>query len=79
VISGLTFSSLTRKAVDDYGIHRRVIKLLTLLLPSKGQPIHQVKCNLKEIAGELNDNPELKAEGTGEKLDGKVQEKICKI
>ncbi|RPH49110.1 MAG: CsbD family protein [Desulfobacteraceae bacterium] len=53
--------------------------MLTLLLPSKGQPIHQVKCNLKEIAGELNDNPELKAEGTGEKLDGKVQEKICKI
>jgi len=40
---------------------------------------HQVKGKLKEIAGELNDNPELKAEGTGEKLAGKVQEKIGQI
>jgi len=49
------------------------------LLYRKGQPIHQVKGKLKEIAEELNDNPELKAEGTGEKLAGKVQEKIGQI
>ena len=40
---------------------------------------HQVKGKLKEIAGELSDNPDLEAEGTGEKIAGKVQEKIGQI
>ena len=33
----------------------------------------------KEIARELNDNPELEAEGAGEKIAGKVQEKIGQV
>jgi uncharacterized protein YjbJ (UPF0337 family) len=37
---------------------------------------HQVKGKIKEIAGELSDHPELEAEGTDEKIAGKVQEKI---
>jgi uncharacterized protein YjbJ (UPF0337 family) len=34
---------------------------------------------LKEIAGELSDNPKLEAEGTGEKIAGIVQEKIGQV
>ena len=37
---------------------------------------HEVKGKVKEVAGELSDNPELEAEGTGEKIAGKVQNKI---
>jgi uncharacterized protein YjbJ (UPF0337 family) len=40
---------------------------------------HKVKGKLKELAGELSDNPKLEAEGTGEKIAGKVQEKIGQI
>jgi len=41
--------------------------------------LHQVKGKLKEIAGEVSDNKELEAEGTGEKIAGKVQEKIDQL
>jgi len=34
---------------------------------------------LKEIAGELSDNPKLEAEGTEEKIGGLVQEKIGQV
>ena len=40
---------------------------------------HQIKGKIKEVAGELSDNPELEAEGTGEKVAGKVQEKIGQV
>ena len=40
---------------------------------------HQIKGKVKEIAGELSDNPKLEAEGTGEKIAGKVQEKIGQV
>jgi uncharacterized protein YjbJ (UPF0337 family) len=40
---------------------------------------HQVKGTVKEIAGKLSDNPKLEDEGTGEKIAGKVQEKIGQI
>ncbi len=40
---------------------------------------HQMKGKVKEIAGELSDNPKLEAEGTGEKIAGKVQEKIGQV
>jgi len=36
---------------------------------------HQVKGKIKEVAGKLSDNAELEAEGTDEKIAGKVQEK----
>jgi uncharacterized protein YjbJ (UPF0337 family) len=42
---------------------------------AKGK-FHQAKGKVKEIAGELTDNPKLKAEGVGEKTAGKVQEKF---
>jgi len=35
---------------------------------------HEVKGKVKEVAGELSDNPKLEAEGTDEKIAGKVQE-----
>ena len=41
--------------------------------------LHQIKGKLKEIAGELSDNPKLEAEGTAEKIAGKVQEKIGQV
>ena len=40
---------------------------------------HKVKGTLKEIAGKLNDDPKLEAEGTGEKMAGLVQEKIGQV
>jgi len=40
---------------------------------------HKIKGMLKEIAGELSDNRRLETEGTGEKMAGKVQEKIGQI
>ena len=40
---------------------------------------HEVKGKAKEIAGEISDNPELEAEGTGEKVAGKVQKKIGQV
>ena len=38
-----------------------------------------MKGKAKEVAGKLIDNPELEAEGTGEKIAGKVQEKIGEV
>jgi uncharacterized protein YjbJ (UPF0337 family) len=35
-----------------------------------------MKGNIKEVAGKLSYKHELKTEGTGEKIAGKVQEKI---
>jgi uncharacterized protein YjbJ (UPF0337 family) len=40
---------------------------------------HKVKGKIKEIAGELTDDPKLEAEGTNEKIAGKVQEKIGQV
>ena len=40
---------------------------------------HQATGKLKEIAGKLSMNPKLEAEGTGEKIAGKVQEKIGQV
>lgn len=39
----------------------------------------QAKGTIKEVAGDLTDNPKLEAEGTGEKIDGNVQKKIGQI
>jgi len=41
--------------------------------------LHQVKGKIKEVAGKLADDPELEGEGTGEKIAGKVQEKIGQV
>ena len=40
---------------------------------------HKARGKVKEVAGELSDNPKLEAEGTAEKIAGKVQEKIGQI
>jgi uncharacterized protein YjbJ (UPF0337 family) len=40
---------------------------------------HKLKGTVKEIAGKLSDNPKLETEGTGEKIAGKVQEKIGQV
>jgi len=40
---------------------------------------HEAKGAAKEIAGKLTDNPKLEGEGTGEKIAGKIQEKIGQI
>jgi len=37
---------------------------------------HEVKGKIKEMAGDVTDNEELEAEGTGEKVAGKTQQKI---
>lgn len=40
---------------------------------------HEVKGAAKEIAGKLSDNPELEGEGLGEKIAGKVQNKVGQV
>jgi uncharacterized protein YjbJ (UPF0337 family) len=40
---------------------------------------HQAVGKIKEVAGEITDNPKLKGEGTGEKMAGKVQVKIGEV
>lgn len=40
---------------------------------------HKAKGKVKEVAGKLDDNPKLEAEGVGEKIAGKVQEMIGQI
>ncbi|MHB9097839.1 MAG: CsbD family protein [Syntrophales bacterium] len=40
---------------------------------------HKIKGKVKEVAGQLRDNPSLEAEGTDEKVAGKVQEKIGQV
>ena len=40
---------------------------------------HQMKGKVKEVAGDLTDNPKLEAEGTGEKMVGKAQEKMGQV
>jgi uncharacterized protein YjbJ (UPF0337 family) len=37
---------------------------------------HELKGKVKEVAGKLSDNPKLEAEGTGERIAGKVQGKF---
>ena len=40
---------------------------------------HQMKGRIKEIAGELTDNPKLKAAGAYEKMSGMIQERIGQV
>lgn len=40
---------------------------------------HELKGKAKEIAGKVTDNPKLEAEGTGEKISGKIQGKIGQV
>jgi uncharacterized protein YjbJ (UPF0337 family) len=40
---------------------------------------HEAKGKVKEMAGKITDNPQLEAEGKGEKIAGKVQTKIGQI
>ncbi len=40
---------------------------------------HKAKGRVKEVAGELSDNPKLEAEGIAEKMAGTVQEKIGQV
>jgi uncharacterized protein YjbJ (UPF0337 family) len=40
---------------------------------------HQMKGKVKEVVGQLSDNPKLEAEGVGEKIAGQVQEKIGQV
>jgi uncharacterized protein YjbJ (UPF0337 family) len=42
-------------------------------------PLHLVKGAVKETAGQLMNDSDLTAEGQGEKLAGKVQEKVGQI
>jgi len=40
---------------------------------------HEAKGKVKEMTGEITDNPELEANGKAEKIGGKVQEKIGQV
>ena len=41
--------------------------------------LHEVTGKVREIAGILSDNPKLEAEGIGEKIAGKLQQKVGQI
>ncbi len=40
---------------------------------------HEVKGEVKRVAGKITDNPKLEAKGKAEKIAGKVQEKIGQV
>ena len=40
---------------------------------------HELKGKITEVAGKLGNNPDLEAEGTVEKIAGKVQGKIGQV
>jgi uncharacterized protein YjbJ (UPF0337 family) len=40
---------------------------------------HEAKGGIKEMAGKITDNPKLEAQGKGEKVAGRVQEKIGQV
>ena len=40
---------------------------------------HEIKGNVKEVAGRIIGNPRLENEGAAEKLGGKVQKKIGEV
>ena len=40
---------------------------------------HEVKAKVKEAAGRANNNPDLEAEGTGEKVAGKAEKKVGEV
>ena len=41
--------------------------------------VHELKGSVKEAIGQAIGNPDLEAEGTGEKLAGKIQKKIGEV
>jgi uncharacterized protein YjbJ (UPF0337 family) len=41
--------------------------------------VHQAKGAIKEGIGKLTNNPNLHDEGTAEKIDGKIQEKVGQV
>jgi uncharacterized protein YjbJ (UPF0337 family) len=41
--------------------------------------VHEVKGKIKEKVGQLTHDPDLEAEGIGEKIGGKVQKKIGQV
>ena len=41
--------------------------------------VHEVKGKIKERVGQLTNDPDLEAEGIGEKIGGKVQRKIGQV
>jgi uncharacterized protein YjbJ (UPF0337 family) len=41
--------------------------------------VHEVKGKIKEKVGHLTNDPDLEAEGIGEKIGGKVQKKIGQV
>jgi uncharacterized protein YjbJ (UPF0337 family) len=38
--------------------------------------VHEVKGAIKEKAGQMTNNPNLQDEGSAEKLDGKIEDKV---
>ena len=40
---------------------------------------HEILGKVKEVAGNLSDNPDLEGEGLGEMIAGKVQKKLSQI
>ena len=40
---------------------------------------HEAKGAVKEMAGEITDNPKLEAKGKAEKIAGKAQEKVGQV
>jgi len=40
---------------------------------------HQMKGKIKQVAGEISNNPKLEVEGTGERVAGIVQETVGQV
>jgi uncharacterized protein YjbJ (UPF0337 family) len=60
-----------------------VSKELTMMKPGTQDQVegelHKVKGKVKEVAGQLTNDPELEAEGDTEQIAGKIQTKIGQV
>jgi len=71
------FTAVAAVHSEHSEIRRHIIKHSTK--DQAGGKFHTVIGEVKEIAGKLIDDPELEAEGAGEKIAGKAQKKISQV
>ena len=69
-------------SLADYAVHRKIKEIEIMKSSTRDQvegTFHELKGRARAFAGKLADNPELEAEGVGEKIAGKVQIKIGEV
>jgi uncharacterized protein YjbJ (UPF0337 family) len=76
---GTTYETVgPRLGWDELPVHGRNQMKQSTRDEAQGS-VHEVKGNVKEVVGRVTNNPNLEAEGQGEKLGGKIQKKVGQV